>query len=176
MEPDFNLGIPGARIIWKGYSGMKLTDFERKLSLASTSPPSVLLVHLGTNDLVGTPIQEIQWRLQQCLLSVSKHLPLTRLVWSEILPRLHYKGASSQAKVETARKTLNRRFRTLVGRFGGHIIRHPNFQQNARHLYRKDGIHLSEVGQNVFLQDLKEGLQCFQLYPSIFSYPLFSNP
>ena len=175
-DPDFKLGLMVDSVCWKGRSGRRLAQFKEDFPfLCATSQhlPSVILIHLGTNDIVNTPVQEIQWTFQQAMSLIFKHVHNPFLIFSEILPRLYYKGAINQKKVEKTRKTLNRRIRALMGRCGGHVIRHPMFSQEQVHLFRKDGTHLTAEGNELFLKDVKEGLRYFQLYPQFFVYPPF---
>ena len=175
-DPEFNLGLSMCNIAWKGFSGLRLSQFIERfnsIQMRCKDHPSVLVIHLGTNDLVSTPIQNIQWTIQQCLDFVYSRFPGILVVFSEVLPRVHYPGAISHDKVEKARKTLNRRVRSLLGRVGGHVIRHPSIKRESTHLFRHDGVHLSVEGLGLFLKDLQEGLRYFLLYPHLFSYPPF---
>ena len=120
-----------------------------------------------------TPVQIIQWTFQQCIQLINMYIQNPIIIFSEILPRIFYKGAMNQRKVEKLRKTLNRRIRALMGRYGGHVIRHPDFTQDQVQLYREDGTHLTAEGNDLFLNDIEGGLRYFQLYPHLFVYPPF---
>ena len=173
-DPDFKLGLKVVDVCWKGRGGRRLTHFAedfKYMCQGSRKLPSVILLHLGTNDIMNSPIQSLQWSFQQCIHLINSLIIRPTIIFSEILPRLYYKGARDEKRVERLRKTINRRFRALLGRCGGHVIRHPGFTQQQVNLYREDGVHLSSQGNVLFLKDLEGGLRYFQLYPQFFAFP-----
>ena len=175
-NPDLNLGLELADVVWKGWSGMRLhhtLENLRMWCINSKDLPSIILLHVGTNDLIRTPVQEIQWLVQQLVKEIYELIPHVSIIWSEILPRLAYRGARDQVKVNIARKTLNRRVRAIMGRCGGHIIRHAEFNASRTELFRKDGIHLSPDGNDLLVNNFTEGLRFFMLYNNMFNYPPF---
>ena len=150
---------------------VKFVDF---LSRAGESGlPKWVIIHLGGNDLVNEPLYSIINKVFAVFSLVRAQLPGVQVVWSEILPRVAYRGAFDQGKIEKVRKAINRRARVLMGTIGGHVIRHPSFSWTFRHLFRRDGVHLSDQGQVFFIDDLRKGLALFKLYPQFFQYPLF---
>ena len=62
--------------------------------------------------------------------------------------------------MEPKRKFINRvirRFRTYNGR--GVFIDHPEITADTPGLYKPDGVHLSDIGSDIFMLDIREALQ-----------------
>lgn len=173
---DLDINIPGIHVVWRGTSGMTLREFPAKLLgyVNGTGPdnwPKWVLVHLGTNDLVHSPIHAIQGYIWRASESLRNLIPGVQVVWSEILQRREYKGACNPRKLETARKTVNRKARQCMGECGGRVIQHTGINWQNSALYSLDGVHLSNEGYVKFINDLREGMALFTLYPSFFKYP-----
>ena len=86
-------------VIWQGKSSAGLCEFNELLDGLSGPTPSIIIVHLGTNDLVA--VDEFSMR-QRIALSMDRCLmqfPNTLLIWSDILPRVFYFGATIPAKI-----------------------------------------------------------------------------
>ena len=124
-------------------------------------PPAIIFIHLGTNDLGVIDQfcirQEIASSLQLC----KDHYPSSIIVWSDILPRLFYFGARSQKAMERQRRYLNRWANSQCQRIGAHRQHHVQFKGQDYSLYRYDGIHLSNKGNQHFRSDILESIQSF---------------
>ena len=121
------LAIP-FHVNWFGKSGAGLCDLHVLLKRISGPTPSVIIVHVGTNDLVGVDEFSIRQRIalymQQCLMQ----FPTTTIIWSDILPRMFYFVARSQLSLERKRRALNRWARSQGRRLGVSILHHPQFK------------------------------------------------
>ena len=148
---------------WHGIRGMCWNQLlpEMKALLQKHRPPRVVVVHLGGNDLASTSLVVLIRQMKKDLSLLKQRLPHTQLVWSEVAARAKYRGANDDAKVEKARKTLNASIRQHVVKLGGFCIRHPQIVWHASHLYRTDGVHLSNVGNDMLLQNWCDGLESF---------------
>ena len=87
----------------------------------------------------------------------------TGIVWSDVLPRAGYRGARFNVKVENPRKSLNYAMKHYMPQFNGQVIHHHNIQWNARHLYRRDGVHLNNMGNDVLLANITDAMA--KLFP-----------
>ena len=118
----------------------------------NTPPPAVLIIHLGTNDLIAMDVYSVR----------QSH---TLVFWSESLPRVFYFGAHSQKNKEQQRKKINRWMRTCCQRNGCMILRHPQFIWSDLSLYRFDGVHLSEAGNAVFCDNFTDCINNLKFLP-----------
>lgn len=75
--------------------------------LKHSSPPNVMLIHLGSNNPVteGLTSKKFVQDMNCSLLRYNAVLPKTKLVWSSILPRLYWHDAPLQSghKIEKKR-------------------------------------------------------------------------
>jgi hypothetical protein len=55
----------------------------------------------------------------QDIKTLANMAPNTVLIWSDVLPRVHYRGAISDAKMEKSRKTFNSALRKGITALNG---------------------------------------------------------
>ena len=140
---------------WHGSRGMnwcQLMDTVRHL-LRLKGPPGRLILHLGGNDLADTPLRQMVDNIKIDLQALKVLMPDTHIIWSDITARREYRHAVSSPKVEKARKTLNHKVHVLICQLGGSFVKHPAIKWDARDLYRPDGVHLSNMGNDILLED-----------------------
>ena len=85
--------------------------------------------------------------------------PNTLLIWSDILPRVFYFGARSQLSLERKRRAVNRWARSQGRRRGVSIMHHPQFRWTETVLYRYDAVHLSPLGNRVFVDNICQAIR-----------------
>ena len=111
------------------------------------------MLHLGGNDLASTPLRQLVNTIKKDLQALKELMPDTHIIWSDITARRTYRHAISSPMVEKARKTLNKKVHVVVCQLGGSFVRHPAIKWNAGDLYRPDGVHLSNSGNEILLRD-----------------------
>lgn len=85
-----------------------------KSLLKVEDPPHFLVLHCGGNNIPGNKGEKsvyLRLKINNTLVSLAKLLHDTVLVWSQILPRQHWRGGVDQEAVDTVRKRLN----SLIG-------------------------------------------------------------
>ncbi len=143
-------------MIWKGKSGAGMRDLYSLVRSVNHGPsPIVIIVHIGTNDLVTVDEFCMRQRITEALQTYTAQFPNTKVVWSDILPRVFYFGAKSQAAVEKKRKAVNRWAKSQCKRLGASCLTHPQFTWSETALYRFDGVHLSPLGTQLFRDNLR---------------------
>lgn len=161
---DQDMGLD-ARVSWKGRRGLQLRyvpDVVRGLlQRDKTLRPAIILIHAGTNDIARAMKHELRMLVENVFLQIQELLPKTQIIWSEILPRRKHMGfsAKEQPKLERKRLAMNKWARGMCRRTGGSTVSYPIIQYHKEDLYRNDGVHLSAIGIQVFLQCIKEKLQ-----------------
>jgi hypothetical protein len=68
--------------------------------------------------------------------------------------------------MERTRKRLNRGLRTYVLQNNSYAIAHPDFDDSYSALCDDDGVHLSFIGQDIFINTIQEALFQFLRYPN----------
>ncbi|XP_078236604.1 uncharacterized protein LOC144584403 [Pogona vitticeps] len=154
---DLGLGAQ-ASITWRGVRGMRWIQFGR-LTAFGGSPPDILVVHLGGNDLPQVPGKALILDILRDLDRLHALYPRMRIVWSTIIPRLKWRGAINVDRVNNARRLVNKEVcRSVCKRGLGSVIGHHRILTSKLEYFREDGVHLSEAGLDIFLDDLRGGL------------------
>ncbi|VDI09636.1 Hypothetical predicted protein [Mytilus galloprovincialis] len=106
----------GCELVWIGMSGMK---WQNLVSLVQSilnwrSIPFSVIIHCGGNDIGDTPCGELLYHMKFTIAILSKMLPDTALVWSNILPRYKWRFSNNTGAMETARRRINRGMRSYL--------------------------------------------------------------
>ena len=155
----------GMQIWWQGYSGLKFENLKNKLfHLHGFEPaPTILVIHIGGNDIGVNPLHKLISLVRKHLVLINRHFPKTRLVWSQILPRTRWRYSSNNDAMERCRLKVNRVAAKSVLKLGGCYIKYPDLIKNIDQFLMPDGVHLNELGNDVFLNNLQGGLEYFEL-------------
>ncbi|CAC5409732.1 unnamed protein product [Mytilus coruscus] len=96
--PNIGLQSRGVDIRWFGKRGMLWNEFNAKVSHAvdKFSPPAMIVIQLGSNDLVKVKTLELIQNIERDILRLHLLLPNTRIVWSEMLLRSPRSVCNSQ--------------------------------------------------------------------------------
>jgi hypothetical protein len=91
--------------------------------LKSLPPPDILVIPYGSNDLASEEVTSkvLCQEIQCTFLRYQALLPHTKLVWSNILPKLFWYGVplARNKKIDKKRKKVNRRAATIIAEVGG---------------------------------------------------------
>uniref|UniRef100_A0ABM5G3U9 Uncharacterized protein isoform X2 n=1 Tax=Pogona vitticeps TaxID=103695 RepID=A0ABM5G3U9_9SAUR len=83
---DLGLGAH-IHITWHGLRGMRWIQLGR-LTAFGQSPPDILVIHLGGNDLPASAGKALTLDILRDLKMLKTRYPRMRIVWSTIIPRL----------------------------------------------------------------------------------------
>ena len=159
------MGLQGYKIHWYGTRGMLWKSLVPTVEnyLCSYPRPQVLIIQLGSNDLGIMKSKELIENIRLDILRLRILLPDIYLVWSEILPRRYWHFADNQADMDQTRKRVNVAVKAIFTNQIDHgfVIRHPNIRFQERNLYRYDGTHLSDVGNDIYLNNIQGALELF---------------
>lgn len=146
----------GRKVRWLGVGGMRWQELLGVLfrNEAVWGRPSWLVVHLGGNDLGRVPGLELIQQIQGDFAYIGSVWPEVRLVWSDIVPRVRWRGARDLKAIDKARKKVNWAVSRFMETEGGFAVRHPRLVAQAPQMYSLDGVHLSSRGLELFLLDI----------------------
>ena len=151
---------PSASVQWLGRRGLRWGGLPQLLFRSGLvpGPPEILLIHLGGNDLglLKGKALIIQTRLD--FESIWRRWPGTWTAWSHMLPRCKWHEGRNVRPLNRAVKLVNREIKCFLQARQGFTIPHPRISITRGDLYRADGVHLSDAGNDIFLQDLHVGL------------------
>ena len=150
-----------ASIQWLGRRGMQWASLLPTLlhHRVFHVPPQVLLDHLGGNDLGLLKGKALILQALADFQSLRRRWPGVLIIWSCMLPRLVWREGSDHLALEQARRRANSETYKELLRYGDMSIQHPEIVRSRRALYRQDGVHLSDQGNDLFLEDLQKGLR-----------------
>jgi hypothetical protein len=76
--------------------------------------------------------------------------------------------------IEKIRKRVNCAVNNFIKNEGHCVIKHPNIRASEIELYRFDGTHLSDIGNDihVYLNNLQGALETFIMSPNTKNFPV----
>lgn len=163
-----NLGFSReeVQVHWFGKGGMTWDDLKAKIQflMMHMSTPLMIVIHVGGNSVVEKKLGTIIRSIDRDISYIASLFPSTLLVWSDILPRRTWRGAQASefgAMNNKLRRmnTAGRKATTKTER--GRIISY-DIHASEGGLFRQDGVHLSPVGNDLFLLQLQDALKAFR--------------
>ncbi|XP_069801958.1 uncharacterized protein [Dendropsophus ebraccatus] len=156
-----SLGFRHIEVYWRGIRGLRWPQvLSEVMSIAGvTSGPVILVVHAGGNDLCHAKINELMALMRADILRFGPLFSEFVLVWSEVVPRVVWQYARDPLAIERSRQTLNARMSRFVRSRSGVVVRHRQLEGDNRGLMSSDGVHLSEIGHDIFLSGLQDGIE-----------------
>ncbi|OCT77494.1 hypothetical protein XELAEV_18028586mg [Xenopus laevis] len=156
------LGFKESRVIlqWNGVEGLCWDEVVPLIiqNAKHWGSPNMILIHCGGNDLGQCPMKHLIKNIRKDFLRLWSLFPGVSLVWSEIIPRLQWRGARSVSAIDRVRVKVNKAVSKFVQANGGVAIRHKDFDNQSVY-YSADGVHLNEVGMELFNFTLRETIQ-----------------
>ena len=152
------------RAVWEGIGGAGVQRTRQSfLQLLARMPePQYLVLHTGSNDLAHMPVGALRHKLAELLLLMKAALPRTVIIWSDMLPRLNYRGARCAKTVAKSSDTVNRFLRNFAVQNGMRCIKHHGVKRSRGEAFLPDGVHLSETGNKAFQREIWGALEAFQ--------------
>ncbi|KAH3739243.1 hypothetical protein DPMN_045892 [Dreissena polymorpha] len=139
--------------------GMSWAQFRHAVesNVLLNKAPDILFIHLGGNDLANTSVINLKNTIKRELNYIRAALPDSVLAWINILPRLTWNGAGvSDQVIDTKRKRINRWCRLRAKKFTKHEIVSVPIDSATPGFFRSDGVHLSDVGLELYLDCIRD--------------------
>ena len=124
-----------------------LFEFDRLLM--SFPEPSILILHLGGNDIGQIKTLDLIFSIRDTMLILKEACPGMVIVFSEIIPRLRWLESAALRPFEKIRKRVNKAVEKLMSPALGFSFRHVDLEGGIAGLYRNDGVHLSDIGLDI---------------------------
>lgn len=144
-----------------------------KSLLKVNDAPRYLILHCGANDVGNIPLKDLIQQMKMTLGRIKLLLPDTKLIWSQLLPRIKWKYSVHMEAMNKAIQRLNNSIASEVIKNGGCYIKYPDIKAANELLFTLDGVHLSATGNNIFLNTICAALEQFvsvgtQVYPKLY--------
>ncbi|KAM4048700.1 uncharacterized protein ACNLHF_008077 [Anomaloglossus baeobatrachus] len=155
------LGFRGFEVNWRGIRGLIWPQvLPEVVGIArSALSPVVLVIHAGGNDLGSRRLAELITTMRSDLDKLHAFFPELVIVWSEVVSRVVWRRAQGAAALERSRRTLNSRISRFVRFKAGIVVRHRQLEGDNSPLMITDGVHLNEIGLDIFLSGLQDGIE-----------------
>lgn len=121
--------------------------------------PSHLILHCGANDLGDAPLYEVRVLAKQTINYLKRVMPNTKIIWSQALPRRNWRYSNDNVAMNKSRNRLNNFAATICLRALGGYIKYPDLALSHETLWSTDGVHLSDTGNDVFLNTIQAALE-----------------
>lgn len=122
--------------------------------------PAYIVVHIGGNDLGETRLGLLHYKLKRFMMWLSHKMPLTQLIFSQIVQRPIGTIHPTIKKIDKCRRRLNGSIGSLMVKNGGCYIHYPDIRKTAQFI-SADGVHLTALGNGIFLNTLQGALEKF---------------
>ena len=154
---------------------MKWNEVGRKVQylLNFEEAPDLLIIHCGGND-IGDPAGsncELRHKMFKTIQFLRNLLPSTRIIWSQILPRLKWRDEICHEALEKARIRTNSFIATIIIQSGGAYIRYPEIVELNTGMFSDDNVHLSDIGNEIFLYRIQQAICAFVTSDTFVSPP-----
>lgn len=150
------------KVKWMGQGGMKWQQLLPKIQYAAlhNAAPKAIVVHVGSNDLAYQKGVVLIHNMKDDLSNLVQTFTNSAIFVSAMLPRIVWSGTQVPDKMDSKRKFINRVIRRFIKYNGrGVFIDHPEITSDTPGLYKPDGAHLSDIGSDILMLDIREALQ-----------------
>ena len=130
----------------------------------------MIIIHCGTNDInhyvnVNQLITKVHATLREIFQQVKKVSPKTKILWSDVIHRVHTKGVP-QPFAKMFVNNLNAVAQMLVVMEEFDFISHPNINLDNNKLFRnhlvsQDHVHLSPLGYQLWFSNMDKAVSKF---------------
>ena len=122
-------------------------------------PPNLMVVHLGGNDLTVRKGKSLILDIIHDLQTLKDRFPSLRILWSNVIPWLVWRPDCERSQIDHSRQGVNWEIGRAVRSGLDAVIQHPDITIHQLKTFRVDGVHMSDLGMDIFLRDLQGGLQ-----------------
>ncbi|XP_015278706.1 PREDICTED: uncharacterized protein LOC107120505 [Gekko japonicus] len=151
-----------AYVTWRGIPTMMWDDLLPKLHQLYHQYrfPSIIVIHLGENDLLVDSSHSLITRMQNDLVILKKAFQDVVIIWSSLLPKDTWKPSEKSQVMESERNNVNCKMEEFCNENGLHYFSHPSITSENKQLFTQEGT-LSRAGGDIFIAELKKLLNTY---------------
>lgn len=171
--PDLGLKQFGVSVFWDYQSGMRLNNVSDSVDYMSRHYPipDIMILHCGGNDIGTVPSVVVTWQAKTIFENIKTKLKDTRIVWSQVLPRMFWRNVFPTYYAEKMRKRINSCLSSYFKKHKGCYVHYPDIYSEPK-FFKADGVHLSYLGIDIMLNTLSGALYTFLQNPDANVYPV----
>ncbi|AWP10131.1 Hypothetical protein SMAX5B_014575 [Scophthalmus maximus] len=168
-----NLGL-NAKVEWFSKGSLRWSGVLPLFygALSTRSPPDILVVHAGGNDLGLVQAETLAAEMNRDLVQLHRDFPSMRISFSSINERQVWRYGQP-GQINTDRLTVTYLITKAVDHFGGEVIQHPHLRYFDRSTYLQDGVQYSKKGNTIFLSKIRVHLQRILQISALYLAPKF---
>jgi lysophospholipase L1-like esterase len=133
-------------------------------------PPNIIIIHIGGYDMGHIRLGYLQLMLRRLFDWLWVKYPESFIVWSQIIPRINWRYSDNVEAMDRTRRRINSTDAKYVVCNGGGYIHYPDLKPNTTFLI-PDGVHLTPLGNELFLNTIQGALEVFVTRNEVISYP-----
>lgn len=158
---NLSLHLDSFRLLWKGIRDLQWYQLYFHLTRLCQiwPPPSILVIHLGGNDLGNVKTLDLLFMIKQDLHCFSIASPGTTLVFYKVVLRLSWLSSAQRRVMEKMRKRVSGALEKFMPQIGGLSYWHVDLESGYPGLYRPGGAHLLEVDIDIFNLGLQYSIE-----------------
>ncbi|XP_053560716.1 uncharacterized protein LOC128651758 [Bombina bombina] len=154
-----NLGLSHKEVSirWVGKRGMMWDELVPTIQLARRrwGCPDAIIIHLGGNDIGAYPLRELEEKVAGTMRWLRVAWPSVRAIWSNIVSRIFWRNSYTSKAGYRSRRKVNQVAAKVMKEIGGRVVEHPLIAARKEELFRRDGVHLTDEGNDQLLVDIR---------------------
>lgn len=113
----------------------------------------------GGNDLGKRPFRELIRDIKFYFLRLWALFPGLITIWTDIVPRLFWREARCDERLNKAHVKVNRAIGQFMPRNGAVVVHHRELESGSGAFWRADGVYLNVVDTDLWNLGLQEGIE-----------------
>ena len=101
----------------------------------------------------------LMFMIKKDLQMIQMFFPVVKVIFSEIIPRLVWLSPGKLRSLEKIRKRVNHSIEKFMQNMDSFSFRHVELEGGFPGLYRRDGVHLSNIGLDIFNTGLQSMIE-----------------
>jgi serine/threonine protein kinase len=152
----------GVTIWWQWRGGLTLNRLNGHIRtlIRLEDTPNYIVIHIAGNDIGNVRVGYLLYLLVNFMPWLSHEMPNTEIIWSQILPRKTWRYSNNTKSMEDCRRKLNSSLGRYMVRHDDYYIKYPDIKPDNIFI-SSDGVHLTKLGNIIFLNTLQGALEYF---------------
>ncbi|KAH3712952.1 hypothetical protein DPMN_072714 [Dreissena polymorpha] len=150
----------------QGYDGLSLLDVVSKLKTSKkvAETPDLIILHCGGNDMGRLNLENIRSLIDVIINFINDDFSFKcKFVWFQIVPRSSWRYSDDLIAMNSCRRRINCYAANKIMHVNeGFYIKYDKLREVTPALFPSDGVHLSSLGNSVFVEQIAGALHAFK--------------